>query len=115
MLMNMLSVCATVIVLSIYFTDPASELPSWLNKLVMRKTVKVVPETITVKEQNDPDMDSADKTAGYPHTAELKNDNRVVLNKWKEAAKSLNRIFFYVFLVMFAVMDVGCCIVWSLG
>ena len=112
MLMNILSVCATVLVLSIYYTDPASDLPSWLNKLVMKKNVKVVPGTITVKEQKNPDMDSGDKAAGH---ADWENDNRVVLNKWKEAAKSLNRIFFYVFLVMFVVMDVGCCIMWSLG
>ena len=116
MLMNILSVCTTVIVLSIYFTDPASELPPWLDKLVLRKTIKEVPKAIMVKEQKDPDMDSAEnKGPGNPHFAGWKNDNTVVVNKWKKAAKLVNGFFFYAFLIMLIVMDVGCAILWSLG
>ena len=124
MLMNMLSVCVTVLVLHLHHKDPYPQPPAWLENLLLRKPIKVGSETVFVKEQNTSERESPHNEAVSPciNYAKWKGTmgekgNCKVQNseKWKDIAGVINRISFLVFISASTIIFIVFATLWSVG
>ena len=120
MVLNILSVCVTVLVLSLHFKDHIAAPPAWLDKVLLRSGKRVSPENILeVKEAMQSEIDLSMEKKECPGSAPVKGSAGCEVNKnrekWKEAAKAINDISFYIFLFGFITMNVVCAILWMQG
>ena len=110
MVLNILSVCVTVLVPSLHFKDhiaaPPGKRVSPGNILDVKDTMQSEFNLSTEKK----DCPGSAPVKGSPGW-EVNNKNR---EKWKEAAKAIN-ISFYIFLLGFLIMNVVCAILWMQG
>ena len=121
MVVNILSVCVTVLVLYLHHKDPYTQPPAWLQNLLLRKQVKVGSKTIMVKEQNLSVMESSGNKAeststNWKASMEKKCDcQNKTSDKWKEIASVINKMSFFLILFAAMIMAIICAIIWGRG
>ena len=131
MVLNMLSVCVTVFILSMHFTEPTPEVPAWLAKLTLRPKMEVEPcDGLQVQKETTRDENQTCQTNARCSQREETKDNRIsvphevvagpkangnadeAIEKWRKVGKVLNRFFYYLFLSTFTLTTVVFTIIW---
>ena len=106
MMVNVLSVCVTVLVLALHLTEPTTQVPLWLDKLLSKSKHKVF-----CQDQNVQDISNMSMSNTY---GKGKKDNRsLIVATWKSVAKFVNAFFFYMFLCASILMIIVCSILWG--
>ena len=117
MVVNILSVCVTVLVLYLHHKDPYTQPPAWLENLLLRKPVKVGSKSIMVKEQSLSVMESTknkveSNTINWKASCDCQDKNS---DKWKEIASVINKISFFLILFVSIIVAIICAIIWANG
>ena len=116
MSLNVFSVCMTVLILSLHWMEPFSEVPAWLARLLLTANRKVNHHVVThVKGINQKETQIPPKIpeAHCPCCTKQNGEKRSADGEWKEVAKALNKLSFYVSLAVSVIMIIVCLSLWS--
>ena len=121
MVMNVLSVCVTVLILALHHADPSTEVPAWLYNLLFRRSKVGLTERDQIQEITGIEK-RCNETESYVHCLKCEGSKSTELGqnhvqmdnarKWQNVARILNKIFFWVFLVAFVIMLIVCIALW---
>ena len=112
MILNVLSVCLTVLVLTMHYADPTSEVPAWIVQWLVKFRKRAVHK-IQVQEG----INVADPTAFVSQNATdqviTQDEKANRCWKWKELANVVNNVCFGVIALAYLVMVCFCGTLWS--
>ena len=136
MVLSVISVCMTVLVLNIHHMGPLPDIPPWVYALfftlrqkhhkqqknkVEDSCIIVQPADCKADKLSDKVLDGqisllADIFAElrwHRSGLEKKTEEEEVQEKWKDVARIINKLFFYIFLLAFILLVIICSIIWA--
>ena len=107
MMVNVLSVCVTVLVLALHLTEPTTQVPLWLDKLLSKSKHKVFCQDQNVQDISNMSMSNTNGKGMKD------NQSLMIVATWKGVARFVNAVFFYMFLCASVLMIIVCSILWG--